>query len=95
MVADTIPLVLNIPSTLGARSASKYPEWIQRLFLLLLTHGSEIFIWTSTWGEYPQQNAVAVMCFQGLLKQKFKNTLYEENIMIAVYAIGFKIQENL
>jgi len=35
------------------------------------------------------------MRFQGLLKQKFKNTLYEETVMITVYAIDFKIQGNL
>jgi hypothetical protein len=35
------------------------------------------------------------MRFQGLLKQKFKNKLCEETVMITVYAVDFKIQGNL
>ena len=35
------------------------------------------------------------MGIQGLLKPKFKNTLYEETIMITVYATDLNVQEYL
>jgi len=86
MVAGTVPLILD----------REYPAWIQRLFLLLRTQGSEIFIRTSTWGgDRLQQNAVVLMGIQGLLKPKFKNKLYEETITITVYATDLNVQEHL